>query len=270
MKRKIVAIGGGENGRIDKNGKFYPYETFKIDEEIVRLTEKAKPNFLFLAHSVPLNDQMGYFRRIEKIWQENFGCNCKTITSEELKNLEYSKSLIEWADIIYHGGGSTKMMMNLWKETSFDKILFDAWNSGKVMCGLSAGANAWFKLCNSDSLKIENGYESPWTTINCLGFIPLMFTPHCDENGRSSSTKKQLLENNEVGVSLSNCAAIEIVDNEFRILTEDASFHNITAYAKKTYWLDGVYKEEMLNNYEEYKSLEGLLKIEKGGVVYDR
>ena len=40
---KIVAIGGGENGRGE-----HPYETGPFDREIVRLTGKDDPNFLFI------------------------------------------------------------------------------------------------------------------------------------------------------------------------------------------------------------------------------
>ncbi len=51
MQRKIVAIGGGENGRLRSDGTKEPYETELIDKEIVRLTGKKYPNFLFLGHS---------------------------------------------------------------------------------------------------------------------------------------------------------------------------------------------------------------------------
>ena len=46
MKKKIVAIGGGECGRITKSGYKMPYETKQIDIETIRLTEKETPNFL--------------------------------------------------------------------------------------------------------------------------------------------------------------------------------------------------------------------------------
>lgn len=49
--KKIVAIGGGENGKIKSDGTCKPYETYEIDEKIVNLTGKSKPNFLFIGHS---------------------------------------------------------------------------------------------------------------------------------------------------------------------------------------------------------------------------
>lgn len=50
MSKKIVVIGGGENVRMSSSGEKMPYETFEIDEEIIKLSEKAKPYFLLLAH----------------------------------------------------------------------------------------------------------------------------------------------------------------------------------------------------------------------------
>ena len=44
--KKIVAIGGGLNGRIKDDGIYDPYETGPMDLEIIKLTGKKNPNFL--------------------------------------------------------------------------------------------------------------------------------------------------------------------------------------------------------------------------------
>ena len=51
MCRKIVAIGGGFVGKINDDGTHDSYETGPMDIEIIRLTGKTNPNFLFIAHS---------------------------------------------------------------------------------------------------------------------------------------------------------------------------------------------------------------------------
>ena len=62
MERKIVAIGGGKNGRLKSDGTREPYETEIFDKEIIRLTGKQHPNFLFLGHSQPEPEsETGYF-----------------------------------------------------------------------------------------------------------------------------------------------------------------------------------------------------------------
>ncbi|MBQ7714337.1 MAG: Type 1 glutamine amidotransferase-like domain-containing protein [Clostridia bacterium] len=258
IKKKIVAIGGGENGRIEDDGTRLPYELEDQDKEIIRLTGKEKPHYLFLAHSQPPEAQEGYFGVMRKIYGERFGCECRDLKSHKLDDAEYVKTLVDWADIIYEGGGNTLDMIALWKKTGFDDVLRGAWESGKVMCGVSAGANCWFRECSSDSLSITEGEGSPIISVKCLGFLPGLFVPHCNDPKRAESTKGLLLDSEEVGISVSNCAALEIVGEEYRVITSDASRYGIKAYAKKSYWQDGIYFEEMLDCSGGFKHLSEL------------
>ena len=68
MTKKIVAIGGGENGRMGSDGIRLPYETGNQDKEIIRLTGKEHPNFLLIAHSQPLERKEGYFQVMVDIY----------------------------------------------------------------------------------------------------------------------------------------------------------------------------------------------------------
>lgn len=260
--RKIVAIGGGENGHLRNNGTYTPYETENIDKEIVALTEKEKPNFLLLAHAQNNYEfEERYYNTMKKIYGDRFGCNCRWLKKSDLiNNLQKAKDDVDWADIIYEGGGDTDSMIHVWKETGFDKVLYNAWCEGKVMCGLSAGANCWFKLCSSDSLKIQmNDNNAPMIALDCLNFIPVFFTPHCNEKDRLNHMKESLKNTDLVGIAMSNCAAIEIIDNEYRIITDDASNYSIKAYGVKAYWNKEEYVEELLDNSKDYKNLSSLL-----------
>ena len=64
---KIVAIGGGENGRGD-----HPYETGPFDREIVRLTGKDDPNFLFIGLANSFSDS--YYATMCDIFHGRLGC----------------------------------------------------------------------------------------------------------------------------------------------------------------------------------------------------
>ena len=68
-----------------------------MDKEIIKLTEKKNPNFLFLAHSISfsLDIQESYFQTMKKIYGDKFGCNCKDIKTNQLNDIENVKSLIE-------------------------------------------------------------------------------------------------------------------------------------------------------------------------------
>lgn len=262
--RKIVAIGGGENGRLKlEDWTRKPYETGPMDQEIIRLTGKQHPNFLLLAHSQPLERQEFYFTTMRDIYGEKYGCECKDLKSGKLKDIEYVKEIIEWADIIYEWWWDTLNMIKLWKETWFDEILRKAWESGKVMCGVSAWWNCRFNKCSSDSLKIMYWPDQPLIWMDCLWFAKWLFVPHADEPGRQESVKELLAkEENEIWLLLSNCAALEIVDDEYRLITSsDALNHGLEkAYWKKTYRKNGEYIEENLEESPEFKKLSELYK----------
>ena len=258
MLKKIVAIGGGENKRV-KNGIKLPYETGPMDKEIINLTGKDHPNVLLIAHSQLLENQQFYFEVINNIYNGKYGCECRDLKSDRLTDKEYVQELVDWADIIYEGGGNTFDMIKLWKETGFDIVLRNAWESGKVMCGVSAGAMCWFKECSTDSLKIKFGEDQPLIYMKCLGFIDGFFVPHADESGRQENAKEMLKETNQIGILISNCCALEIVDDKYRLITSDGSYHNIEPFGLKTYWNNGEYIVEQIDKSEEFKSLDDLL-----------
>lgn len=255
MKKKIIAIGGGENGRFLEDGSKTEYETKVIDEEIIRLTGKLNPNYLFIAHAMCFSKEIqeSYYKTMKKIYGDKYGCNCRFLSSNDLYNTNLVKEIIDWADIIYEGGGDTAAMVELWKKTGFDIILKEAWHNGKVICGISAGAVCWFNSCNSDS------DESHFESVECLNWFDIFITPHCDENGRYESTKEQLRENKKIGLMLSNCSAVEIVDDKYKIICTDVNNRNFKkSYILKCYWRDDKYCEEKLKENSEYKSLNEL------------
>ncbi len=115
MTKKVVAIGGGENGRTKSDGSKTPYATKPMDREIIKLTGKQKPNFLFMAHSQleSLDAQNSYSKIMKDIYEEIYGCKCKLLGSNDVLDKKLSESLVEWADIIYEGGGNTLDMVAL-------------------------------------------------------------------------------------------------------------------------------------------------------------
>lgn len=137
---------------------------------------------------------------------------------DEIFDLNYVQDIVNWADIIYEGGGNTLDMIHLWKTIKFDLILQKAWEEGKLMCGFSAGANCWFKDCSSDSLQLKYGPHQPLISVECLGFIDGLFVPHCNEPGRYKSGREILLKKNSFSISISNGAALEIIDDKYRLI----------------------------------------------------
>lgn len=73
MSKKIIAIGGGENGRMKKDIKT-PYELELFDKETIKLTNKAEPNFLFIGHALSiLEDQESYYNLMKNMYENKYG-----------------------------------------------------------------------------------------------------------------------------------------------------------------------------------------------------
>jgi len=77
-------------------------------------------------------------------------------------------------DVIYVGGGNTKSMLAVWREWGMPHALREAWDSGVVLAGISAGAICWFEAGVTDS---SAGRLLPLT---CLGLLAGTCCPHYD------------------------------------------------------------------------------------------
>ena len=205
---KLVCIGGGEIPRI-KNGIKLPYETREIDKEIVRISEKENPKFLFIGTGS--SHSHDYFLVIKKIF-EDLGCIVSNLDLlQENVNMEKVKDIILNTDIIYVGGGNTRFMLEKWRELGVDKLLIEAYNKGVVCSGLSAGSYCWFKI-NYDlieGLGIINA-------VNCVHY------EQKDEQARKKLydvVKKTGLD----GIALENCVALEVIDCKMKIIKSDNS-----------------------------------------------
>jgi peptidase E len=78
-------------------------------------------------------------------------------------------------DVIYIGGGNTANMLAIWRVHGFDSILREAWESGIVLAGSSAGMICWFEAGVTDSFgpQLEGMRDG-------LGFLPGSACPHYD------------------------------------------------------------------------------------------
>ena len=75
------------------------------------------------------------------------------------------RSFLLEKDIVYVGGRNTKSLLAVWRDWGLDKALREAWQSGVVLAGISAGAICWFEQGVTDSV------EGPLLSLDCLGFL---------------------------------------------------------------------------------------------------
>jgi len=211
MKVKIVAIGGGGDG---KDGK--PNELREIDSKIVEIAYNRNPVFLFIGFAA--HDKADTYYESMKITYSNLGCDCLHLKEEVLKSDKNALiEMIKCADIIYVGGGSTLRLMNVFRRHNFSEMLKKNLNpNGVVLCGKSAGAICWCKYGHSDTRKYKSGDK--FTKLSGLGFINIMLSPHYNETrAHDLGTMMKRIKDVPV-IGLEDCTALKIENNKYEIL----------------------------------------------------
>ena len=194
----IIAIGGGGFGRNPKHNL--------VEKYILKQSNVKKPNILFIPTASAEDKSYivnfySCFSRLE--------CSPSHITF--FQRTPRLDSLVNKADVIYVGGGNTKSMFAVWKEWKLDKLLLKAYQNGKILCGVSAGAICWFEQGITDS------WASNLNAMDCLGFIDGMACPHYqEEKDRRPSVHKLLKNKNAIpGYAIDGGAAVHFKKGEY-------------------------------------------------------
>lgn len=230
--KHIIAIGGGEIGRPG-----FSVETTKIDIHIIGLTNKNRPNVLFIPTAS--GDSPIYSDIFTKHYGERLGCYVEVLKLYDRPPRYQIEELLSGSDIIYVGGGNTLKMMMWWRRLGVDKLLTQAYHNGKILSGLSAGAICWFQAGLSDSRNFTcKGQYWDYINVHGLNLENILLCPHFDvEPTRQPALKNSLNGTRKIAIALDNCAAVEVRDGCFRIL---ASRKGAKGY--KAQWLDGKYQ----------------------------
>lgn len=200
--KKYVLIGGGEVGRGNTS-----YETDLIDKAVVKLTNKDKPNFLFIGLASSFSDS--YYDTMKKIYT-NLGCNCQYLKKKNiLNNRNIVEEKISNSDIIYFCGGNTVKLINDLENYEITDLLKDKTKEDVVFVGASAGAIMLSKKGLSDS-KINDNDDS-YHFLDGLAFLDIAICPHYEN--RKAELKKALVNTSLQVYGLENNTAL-VIDND--------------------------------------------------------
>lgn len=90
-------------------------------------------------------------------------------------DMDYAKSRLDLADMIFCFGGNTDYLANTFVKTGFDKILPEILDK-KVWVGSSAGSCV---LCHKESDEIQASiYKEKRETDHFMEYVPIIFLPH--------------------------------------------------------------------------------------------
>jgi peptidase E len=142
-----------------------------LDELVLELSGRREPRILFLpTASGDPNEQIAHFHA-------TYGRRCALATVLSLfRRHGDPRSLREIVlahDVVYAGGGSMRNLMAIWAAHGLDVVLREAWESGIVLAGLSAGAMCWFEG------GVTKSFGPPEPNAG-LGFVPGSLTVHAD------------------------------------------------------------------------------------------
>lgn len=111
-------------------------------------------------------------------------------------------------------------MLKTWRRNGIDKLLVKAYGRGIVLSGISAGAICWFTYGCSDSRRFSNPEDASFMRVKGLGLLNLTVSPHhIREKHRDNSLVKLMRKTPGVAVAIDDNSALEIVDNQYRIIT---------------------------------------------------
>ena len=159
----IVAMGGGGFTMEPANPL--------LDDFVLGLADAQEPRVLFLPTAS--GDTTGQINAFKARFAE------RTCVAEHLSLFRLSESrrplheIVLEADIIYVGGGSMRNLLAIWRAHGLDSLLVQAWRSGTVLAGLSAGAMCWFQ----GGVTKSSGRPQP---IAGLGLLEGSLTVHAD------------------------------------------------------------------------------------------
>ncbi|WP_340008561.1 peptidase E [Paenibacillus sp. FSL K6-0276] len=205
----IVVIGGGEISEL---------ETLGIDREVVKLTHKPNPKALFIPTAS--SDAPGYCDTFNKVYGDILGCETShlLLVSQNYTHEEIT-DLITSADLIYVGGGNTRKMLEIWRNTGVDTLLKEAYTSGTVLAGLSAGSICWFEYGHSDSEAFDDQGEWQYIKIEAMGILSGIHCPHYNEDTRVEDFSRMVNGGSVTGIAVDNNCAIVYKENEYKVMS---------------------------------------------------
>jgi peptidase E len=116
------------------------------------------------------------------------------------------------SDVILVCGGNTANMLAVWRAHGFDRTLSEAWESGVLLAGWSAGMICWFEAGVTDSFgpQLEGMRDG-------LGFLPGSACPHYDGEERRRPVYTQLVRDGfPAGIALDDGVGAHYVGTELR------------------------------------------------------
>jgi dipeptidase E len=196
---QIIAMGGSSLGE----GSEAPL----LEKYILEQTDVSQPRICFLPTAS--GDADSY---IVKFYAGMLKLDCRPTHLKLFGRTPELRETLLSQDVIYVGGGNTRSMLGVWRAYGLPDILREAWQSGVVLCGSSAGAICWFEQSLTDA------FSERLTVLDCLGFIQGSLIPHYDSEPERRPAFHMAIRNAEIvpGYALDDGVALHFIGERLR------------------------------------------------------
>jgi dipeptidase E len=179
----LVAMGGGGFSMEPNNPA--------LDMFVLDLARRANPSVCFLGTAS--GDAETYIDAFYTAFKKR---PCRPMHVPLFARTPDLTTVLLEQDVIYVGGGNTKSMLAVWREWEIPALLRQAWESGTVLAGVSAGAICWFETGVTDSSG-SGLYPLPG-----LGFLPGACCPHFDGEPERRPALRRLVDDGTIASAL--------------------------------------------------------------------
>ncbi|HVR29661.1 MAG TPA: peptidase E [Thermoanaerobaculia bacterium] len=152
-------------------------ENLALDRYVLSQARAADPIVCFVPTASGDSDY--YVRRFYDSYSR-LGCRPRCLSLYNLPTRDLRSYLGE-CDVVYVGGGNTRLLLLIWNELGLPDLLRQALREGTILAGISAGANCWFQGSVTDSMgAVEDAWDGRLEALAGLGFLSGSFCPHYD------------------------------------------------------------------------------------------
>jgi len=170
--------------------------------EALRLTGKDRPRLTFVLTAS--GDDRGYVSRTYGAFR-GWSVDVGHLELFSQPNVEPEEALLG-ADVIWVGGGSVANLLAVWAVHGVDTLMRQAWESGVVLSGVSAGAICWHVGGPTDSFG-----PTLRPVTNGLGLLPYGCGVHYDVEEQRRPVLQQLVADEVLPVSYATDDGIGIL-----------------------------------------------------------
>lgn len=201
--RQIIPVGGG--------GFYRDPENLELEKYVIGRSgaKNARVAFVPAASGEPDHYVASFYAAFLKL-------GCRPSVLSFFKRTPDLRGFLLQQDVIFVGGGNTKSLLAVWRDWGMDAILREAWESGIVLTGVSAGAICWFQEGLTDS------FSDRLRPLACLGFIPGSCCPHYDGEPQRRPAYHQLLNEGEIaaGIAIEDWTGVHYIGTEiFKVVS---------------------------------------------------